>query len=132
MATLATLRQNYLMGTCLYSVLPSLVIPFAGLLKNLVSFLFVGFIMAPLWTGSAVQNTYHSITLTLELEAYVVVSFAICVLPVRVFEGIRRGEWASQYMAGFRVLGSAVILVGIMLAIAAAYEATTLILLNQL
>ncbi len=129
-ATLATLHQNYLVGTCLYSALPSLIFPFAGLFKNLLSFGFVGFVMAPLWTGSAAQNTYHSITLTLELEAYVVVSFAVCVLPLRVFRGIQTGEWATQYAAGVRIIASAVALAGIMLTIAAVYEATTLILLN--
>ncbi|MGI6458940.1 MAG: hypothetical protein ACOX5J_02400 [Candidatus Hydrogenedentales bacterium] len=129
-ATLATLHQNYLVGTCLYSVLPSLVFPFAGLLKNLLSFGFVGFVMAPMWTGSAVQNTYHSITLTLELEAYVVVSFAACVLPLRVLRGLQTGQWWAEYVAGLRVLVSATALAGIMLTIAAFYEAATLILLH--
>ncbi|HOF41953.1 MAG TPA: hypothetical protein PLD73_17925 [Candidatus Hydrogenedentes bacterium] len=129
-ATLATLHQNYLVGTCLYSVLPSLVFPFAGLLKNLLSFGFVGFVMAPMWTGSAVQNTYHSITLTLELEAYVVVSFAVCVLPLRVLRGIQTGDWPAEYVAGLRALVGATALAGIMLTIAAFYEAATLILLH--
>lgn len=130
LATLATLHQNYLMGTCLYTVVPSLLVPFAGLFKNLLSFSFVGFVMAPLWTGMAAQNTYHSITLTLELEAYVVVTFAVCALPLRVFRGLQTFQGASEYVAGVRVIGSAVVLAGIMLTIAAVYEATTLILLN--
>ena len=129
-ATLATLHQNYLVGTCLYSALPSLVFPFAGLFKNLLSFGFVGFVMTPLWTGSAAQNTYHSITLTLELEAYVVVTFAVCALPIRVVRGWQSGEWATQYLAGLRIIVGAVALAGIMLTIAAVYEATTLILLH--
>lgn len=129
-ATLATLHQNYLVGTCLYSVLPSLVFPFAGLFKNLLSFGFVGFVMTPLWTGSAAQNTYHSITLTLELEAYVVVTFAVCALPIRVVRGLQSGEWATPYLAGLRIIVGAVALAGIMLTIAAVYEATTLILLH--
>ncbi|HQH67189.1 MAG TPA: hypothetical protein PK166_02270 [Candidatus Hydrogenedentes bacterium] len=130
MATLATLKQNYVMGTCFYTVLPSLIIPFAGVFKNLLSFSFVGLVMAPLWTGTAAQNTYHSITLTLELEAYVLASFAVCVLPLRVFEGFQGGAWATQYVTGLRVIAGAVVVVGVMLALAAAYEATTLILLN--
>ncbi|HEO71964.1 MAG TPA: hypothetical protein ENN80_11930, partial [Candidatus Hydrogenedentes bacterium] len=61
-ATLATLNQNYVVATCTYTILPSFVIPFAGVVKNLVSFTFVGLVMSPLWTGTAAQNTYHSIT----------------------------------------------------------------------
>ena len=118
------------MGTFRYSALPSLVFPFAGLFKNLLSFGFVGFVMTPLWTGSAAQNTYHSITLTLELEAYVVVTFAVCALPIRVVRGWQSGEWATQYLAGLRIIVGAVALAGIMLTIAAVYEATTLILLH--
>lgn len=130
MATVATLRQNYVIGTCLYTVLPSLFIPFAGVFKNLMSFVFVGWVMTPLWTGSLAQNTYHSITLTLELEAYVLISFAISILPLRVFQGLREGGWASQYTAGLRAIAGAVVLIGLLLTIAALYEATTLILLN--
>jgi len=130
MAALATLNQNYFLGTCLYTVLPSLFIPFAGVLKNLASFSFVGWVMTPLWTGTVAQNTYHSITMTLELEAYVLVSFAISVLPLRVARGFRDGAWASHYTAGLRTIASAVFLTGILLAIAALYEATTLILLS--
>lgn len=130
LAALATLNQNYFLGTCLYTVLPSLLIPFAGVLKNLMSFSFVGWVMTPLWTGTVVQNTYHSITLTLELEAYVLISFAISILPLRVAQGFRDGAWLSHYTAGLRTIASAVFLTGMLLAIAALYEATTLILLN--
>ncbi|MEA3364327.1 MAG: hypothetical protein U9Q79_01685 [Candidatus Hydrogenedentes bacterium] len=130
MAALATLNQNYFLGTCLYTVLPSLFIPFAGVLKNLASFSFVGWVMTPLWTGTVAQNTYHSITMTLELEAYVLVSFAISVLPIRAARGFRDGAWAAHYAAGLRTIASAVFLTGILLAIAALYEATSLILLR--
>ena len=129
-AALATFNQNYVVATCTYTILPSLIIPFAGVVKNLVSFTFVGLVMSPLWTGTAAQYTYHSITMTLELEAYVLASFAVSVLPIRVFRGIQNGDWVAQYIEGVRVLASMAVLIAILLSIAALYEATTLILLN--
>ncbi len=129
-AALATFNQNYVVATCTYTILPSLIIPFAGVVKNLLSFTFVGLVMSPLWTGNAAQYTYHSITMTLELEVYVLTSFAVSVLPVRVYHGIRNGDWVAQYIEGVRVIASMAVLGAILLLIAAFYEATTLILFN--
>ncbi len=129
-ATAATFAHNYGMATCLFSILPSLAIPFAGLLKNLASFSLVGFVMSPMWAGSAASYTYHCITLTLELEAYIIVSFMASVLPLRVVQGMQNGTLIKEYAAGVRSIGSGTLLVGIMLAIAALYEATTIILFS--
>ncbi len=129
-ATAATFFHNFVVATVGFSVIPSLLIPFAGLLKNLASFTIVGFVMAPLWTGSAQGLVYHSITMVLELEAYALTSFIVTVLPIRGFKGLLEGEFVAQYAAGVRIIISGALLAGAMLAVAAVYEATTLILLN--
>lgn len=128
-ATLATFNNNYIVQTCGFTLLPSLAIPFFGVVKNLLSFTLVGFGMAPLWVGSIGYYTFHCITLTLELEAYVIASFAVSVLPVRCAQGLFRGRFACEYVAGMRTIASAALLAGVLLAVAALYEAATLILL---
>lgn len=130
-ATAATFVQNYFVATILFTLLPSLVIPFVGVLKNLLSFAVVGFVMAPLWTGSAPQLAYHCITMTLEMEAYIVASFVVIVFPLRVFKGLT-ATGRGEIFQGIRIVASGALLAGIMLAIAALYEATTLIILSPL
>jgi hypothetical protein len=126
----ATFVQNYLVATILFTILPSLVVPFAGLFKNLVSFATVGFVMAPLWTGSAPKLVYHSVTMALEMEGYIIASFVVIVWPLRIAKGILGGAFSNEVIQGLRIVASGALLAGIMLAIAALYEATTLIILS--
>ncbi len=130
-ATAATFVHNYFVATILFTLLPSLVIPFVGVLKNLLSFGVVGFVMAPLWTGSAPPLVYHCITMTLEMEAYIVASFVAVVFPLRVFKGLTTTGF-GEIVQGMRIVAGGALLAGIMLAIAALYEATTLIILSPL
>jgi hypothetical protein len=107
-----------------------------GLFKTALSFGMVGFGMSPLWTGTAEGYTYHSITMTLELEAYIIAAFLIVAYAIRMLGGIvalfeGRAEVGSAGLArAFAIMGGGTLLVGIMLAIAALYEATSLILLR--
>ena len=128
LAAVMTWAWNYLVATVTLSVIPSLLFPFWGVAKNLLSFLMVGFVMSPVWTGSAAGFVYHSITMTLELEAYIIVSFAVSVLPIDVFRGVLSGKLAEGIGSGLKVVGGATVLAGLMLAVAASYEAVTLIL----
>jgi hypothetical protein len=131
-ATAATFFQNYFVATVVFTILPSLVLPFAGVLKNLFSFALAGFVIAPIWMGSAERLTYHSITMILELEAYIVATFAIILWPVRVFVEAPRGEPGTRIRAALRTVAGGTLLAGIMLAIAAVYEATTIIFFDAL
>jgi hypothetical protein len=130
-AAAATFVHNYFVATILFTLLPSLAIPFVGVLKNLLSFGVMGFVMAPLWTGSAPQLVYHCITMTLEMEAYIVASFVVIVFPLRVFKGLT-ATGRGEIIQGIRIVAGSALLAGIMLAVAALYEATTLIILRPL
>ena len=127
-ASAVTLTHNYLVATLAFTIAPSLVVPFAGLLKNLSTFAFSGFVMSPMWTGAAHYLVYHSITMTLELEAYVVACFVIARWPIRLVLGLIRNDLRAEAVRGLRVVGEGALLAGLMLAIAAVYEATTVIL----
>lgn len=129
-AACATFFHNFAIATVSFSVLPSLIIPFAGLLKNALSFALVGFAMAPNWAGSISHLVYHSITLIVELEAYVLAAFVISALPVRIYEGLVLDRFAREWYKGLIVVGSGTLLAGLILAAAASYEAITIILLR--
>jgi len=130
LAAAATFFHNYVYATILFALAPSLIVPFAGLIKNLLSFASVGFVMAPIWAESGAKLVYHSITMALEMEGYIIASFVVVVWPLRVFKGLTGGTFLEQLAQGFRIVVSGALLAGIMLAIAALYEATTLIVLS--
>jgi hypothetical protein len=129
-ATGATFFHNYAVATVLAGMLPSLFFPFWAFLKNIMSFGLAGFVLAPLWVDSVVGYTYHGITMVLELEAYVVASFASVMFVVHIAQGIRLARVGEGIGKGFATMATAVVLIGIMLAVAALYEATTLILIG--
>ena len=79
--------------------------------------------------GSAWGMSFHSITMAVELGAYIVASFAVAVLPIRAAQGYSRGEFWPQLLRGLQTVWGAVLICGSMLAFAALYEAATLILL---
>ncbi|MCX5771890.1 MAG: hypothetical protein NTZ09_16690 [Candidatus Hydrogenedentes bacterium] len=130
LAAVMTFAHNYFLATLLYTFVLSLVIPFGGVLKNLLTFMVVGFAMSPLWLGSAWGMSFHSITMAVELGAYIVASFAVAVLWIRVVQGLSRGQFWSQLVRGLQTVWGAALISGAMLAVAALYEAASLILLT--
>lgn len=141
----ATFFNNFVVQTLLLSTGASLVPPFfAGLLKIMLSFVVVGFAMAPLWTETAAGMTYHAITLGLELPPYILTGFGIAVWvhyiwgfiwsPVRVWylgdKAVDQpivNEAARLLPRGLLVLAGCTAVSGVFLYIAAWYEAVTLI-----
>lgn len=129
-AALETLKHNFLKATLCFTIAPSIIIPGAGLAKNLLTFAVVGFVMCPMWTGSAEVMAYHSITMTLEMEAYVIASFAVIAYVLRLLRGIVDEEFHPQFTAAVRVMAGGAALAGILLTFAALYEAATVITLG--
>jgi len=133
-ATCWTWVQNFVVQTVLLTIVPAGSVPFAGtawaLAKHMLSFCLAGFVMAPLWSDSISVLPWHAITIAVELEAYVIAGFVAAVFPIRIVNGVAKGEVWRGYVDGLRVLGSGTLLAGVLLAAAALYEALTLILLG--
>lgn len=145
-AAIATFVNNFVVQTLMLTTGASLVPPFFwGVLKTALSFVVVGFAMAPIWSDTAFGMTYHAITLALELPPYILACFGglVCALyilqflwsPVRVWYLGDKGagesiieDAARQLPRGFMVLAGCTILSALFLFIAAWYEAATLIL----
>jgi hypothetical protein len=118
---------NFGVATVSLSALPSFILPGWALLKNALTFTMVGFVMSPIWLPSAGGMIYHSITMTLELQAYVYVSFGAVMFPYYFVRGLSTPEMGTYAMRGARILVSTVGIAGVLLAVAALYEAATLI-----
>lgn len=128
-AAAATFVNNYWYQTLLFTLLVSF-IPFApGAFKTAASFGLVGFAMAPNPIGSASGYTYHSITMVLELEAYIVASFCAVFWVRQCWRALRHGD-GQELKKGVSVMLGGALVTAVMLAIAGFYEATTLILLG--
>ncbi len=122
-----TFYNNFIEQTLLLTFLISLVPIPLGLIKNLLSFLLVGGAISPIWAGSAATLTVHALTMILELEAYILACFAITAWPLTLISGIRSKQCLKGLKSGLTMLLSAVVVTGIILALAALYEALTLI-----
>lgn len=127
-AALATLYNNYVVQTLGLTFLLSVPPLALGVLKNALSFGLVGFGMTPLWAGSASGYVYHSITMVLELEAYILACFVVVVWAIRIFRAMSSPGAATEFRTNLHIFTGGVILTGVMLFLAALYEAATLIL----
>lgn len=127
-ATNATWQNNYLLQTLGLTFLISVPPLALGFFKTLLSLGMVGFVMAPIWTDVIANYTFHSGTMVLELEPYILAGYVVILWPVWFFRGIfvtydlsaRARQWV---MLAFQ----AALLCGALLYVAALYEAVTLI-----
>ena len=131
MAAWATFFNNYIIQTLILTFAISLVIPMIGILKTLLSFLMVGFGMSPIWAGAAMGYSYHSITLTLELEAYIIACVIVFHFWAHLAMTLIKGQFRRRLKESLQALASGLLLTALMLATAAAYEAITLIAAAQ-
>lgn len=128
-AAAATFFNNYIVQTLGLTFGISIVPLALGVVKTALSFIMVGFVMAPVWTGIAAGYSFHSITMVLELEAYIVACFVVVLWTRRCFRAMYENRIVGEMRENFALYGSGIVLTGLMLALAAFYEAATLILL---
>lgn len=143
----ATFWNNFMVQTLLFGAAPSLFVLGLGVLKTLLTFVVVGFAMAPVWSGTATSMTYHGLTLALELPPYILAAFGMVVWALAVFKFLWAPvkTWylgdkaagapivydaARQLPQALLVFAGTIVISGLLLYIAAWYEATTLILLH--
>ena len=128
-----TFLVNLFIASVLYITLPSLIIPFLGLLLGIYRAVLWGLIFSPLHPDMQLVMIPHSLTLILECQAYILVMFA-AFLQGRSFlwpktagvEGHGRG-----YLAGLQLTGKVYVLVVLTLLAAAIYEVIEVLLLAK-
>jgi hypothetical protein len=130
-AAAATWVNNFFVQTAGLTMLLSVIVPMVGVLTTAANFAIAGLGMTPLWSGMPGLFVPHSITMVLELEAYIYACVAVAAFWLGIVRGIREGKFADAAHESAMTLLSATLLAGTMLAVAAAYEAASLLLLAQ-
>ena len=133
-AAVLTFLVNLLMGSLLFITLPSLIIPFAGLLLGVYRAVLWGLLLAPTSAELALVMIPHSLVLVLEGQAYVLAMFAVYVHGQAFLRPASVGltSHLQGYVAGLKLSARLYLLVVIVLAVAAIYEALEVILMVSL
>jgi hypothetical protein len=131
-AALATFQNNFVLQTLELTFGISLVAVPLGVPKTALNVLVAGFGLSPLWTHQADLFWFHGVTLFLEFEAYALACAAVMYWC--------RGQWRlflrahqrllKPFLREIGVLLGSVLLTALMLALAALFEAVTLIYLT--
>lgn len=131
-AAITTFHNNFWVQTFLLTFLISIPPFMLGVFKSFISFAFAGYAMSPIWTGTAVRLTFHSITIVLELEAYILAVFAVILWTYYFWNALfTRKQFRQKIYNGLKVIISAIIVTGCILAIAGLYESITIILFSS-
>jgi hypothetical protein len=133
-AMVLTFLVNLLLGSLIEMQLPSLILPFSGILMGLFRAVLWGLLLAPSAPGLSGPMIPHSLTLLLEGQAYVLAMLAAYVHG-RAFlrpAAYGQGSHGSGYVEGLRRSGWIYLLVIGFLAVAAVYEALEVIYLAPL
>jgi hypothetical protein len=133
-AMIITFIVNLFLGSVITMSLPSLIIPFSGLLMGIYRAIMWGLLLSPSNASLAGPMIPHSLTLLLEGQAYILVMLSIYIHG-KAF--LRPGAYGIQgrlrgYLEGLRRTGWIYLLVAFLLAVAAVYEALEVIYLTPL
>jgi hypothetical protein len=131
LAALATFVFNFFLGTIVMITLPSSIIPGSGALVAAVRALSWGVIFPPATYLMARGMLPHSGTLLLEGEGYILATFFALLFPLYLLRDEPGSTGWSQYWRAFAINLKGLLLVAIVLAVAACYEATEVILMAR-
>ena len=113
-AALATFTNNYLVQTLVMTFLISLFGIPAGVLKTFGSFVLAGLALSPIWVDSASGYTFHSLTMAMEFEGYIIACFAVLVWTTIIFRTlIRSGSCRISFLRAVQVVASFVLATGV-------------------
>lgn len=129
-----TFVVNLFLGTVVEMTLPSFIVPFIGLLMGVYRAILWGLLLSPSNASLAGPMIPHSLTLLLEGQAYILAMLAVFVHGKAFIKpqayGVT-GHWHG-YVEGLRRTGWIYLLVVLMLAVAAVYEAVEVIYIAPL
>lgn len=130
-AILATFFVNLLLGSLAVITLPSLIVPFSGILVGVYRAILWGLLLSPANPDLRFVMIPHSITLILEGQAYILAMFA-AYLQGRAFlfpGTVGLESRAKGYVEGLKRTGKLYALVVLTLAIAAIYEVAEVVII---
>jgi hypothetical protein len=133
-AIAVTFLVNLLVGSFVDITLPSLIIPFSGLLMGIVRAVLWGLLLSPAHPDLRLAMIPHSLTLVIEGQAYVLALLAVYIHGRALFQpqsvGVE-GHWKG-YFEGLKRTAKIYLLVVITLAVAAIYEVLEVVIMARL
>lgn len=130
-AILATFFVNLLLGSFASVTLPSLIIPFSGILVGSYRAILWGLLLSPANPDLRMVMIPHSITLVLEGQAYILTMLA-AYIQGRAFlwpKSVGLESRAKGYLEGLKRTGKLYLLILLTLAIAAIYEVVEVVIM---
>jgi hypothetical protein len=128
LAAVTTLVINFFGGSLLVITLPSVIVPGIGVLMALFRATVWGILLAPAYLSLARGMILHSGTLLLEGEGYILATFFALLVPIYLFSPREGQSLGSRYLRSLLINLKGNLLVLIVLAAAATYEAIEVIL----
>jgi len=128
LAAVTTFAINFLLGSLAFITIPSAIVPGAGVLLAAFRAAMWGLLLAPSFDSLSGAMLPHSFTLLLEGEAYVLAAFFGLLILVYLFRKAEGPGPARRYGRALLLNIKGNLLVAIVLAIAAIYEAIEVIL----
>jgi hypothetical protein len=132
-AILATFLVNLLIGSFASVTLPSLIIPFSGLLIGIYRAILWGLLLSPANPDLRFVMIPHSITLIIEGQAYILTMLA-AYIQGRAFlwpKSVGLESRVKGYLEGLKRTGELYLLIILTLAIAAIYEVVEVVIMAK-
>jgi len=126
-AALLTFAVNLLAGSLLFITVPSLVVPFAGVLAGFYRAALWGIMFSPACAALAPVMAPHLVTILVEGEAYVVAMLGALLWWWPVFTA--RGRRWEQWQRGLKLQARLYVAIAFLLALGATYEALEIVYL---
>jgi hypothetical protein len=130
-AAVVTFVINFFLGSLLMLTLPSIIVPGSGILMAGLRSLLWGVLLAPSLTVLAYSMLPHSGTMLLEGEGYILATLFGLLVPIHIFQSSLGGTPLTRFGRVLLLNVQANVWVALVLAVAACYEATEVILMNR-
>jgi hypothetical protein len=130
-AAFVTFVINFFLGSLACITLPSIVLPGSGTVVAGLRCTLWGLILAPTLTVLALSMLPHSGTMLLEGEGYILATIFGLLIPIHIVQSSLGGTPLSRFGRVILLNIKASLLVALVLAVAAVYEATEVILMNR-
>jgi len=131
-AAAVTLAVNFFLGSLAVITVPSVIVPGAGAAMLALRSAVIGLLLAPSTVTLAGMMLPHSFTILVEMEAYIVAAFFALMIPIYIFRKQEGPTVLRRYGRALLLNLKGNLIVFIILAVAAAYEAVEVILQMQM
>ena len=126
-----TFAINFVVGTLVFITLPSIIVPGSGAFAAAFRAILWGLVLAPTFVLDALEMLPHSGTILLEGEAYIIAAFFGLLVPIYLL-GPGPPPVLGRYGRAVLLNIQGGLLVAVILAIAAIWEATEVIVMKSL